>query len=128
MAPLPGTLLYGRTALGENLPVLVDSNGLLAGGGNPFDQDLNTTDDVQFDALTVTSVAATTVTSTGKTTAGSLGSAEVAFAGLPAAPAIGDLANINNSNTTTWGANAAGGGTDHVLVRWNGTNWTVVGK
>lgn len=35
--------------------------------------------------------------------------------------------NINNSNTATWGANAAGGGSNHVKVRYNGTNWTVVG-
>ncbi len=36
--------------------------------------------------------------------------------------------NITNSNTAVWGANAAGGGTDNVLVRYNGANWTVVGK
>lgn len=35
--------------------------------------------------------------------------------------------NITNSNTATWGATAAGGGANHVKVRYNGTNWTVVG-
>jgi hypothetical protein len=53
---------------------------------------------------------------------------EVTFANLPTSKAIGDIANVSDSNTATWGANAAGGGSNHVLVRWNGTNWTVVGK
>ncbi len=35
--------------------------------------------------------------------------------------------NIINSNTATWGATAAAGGSNHVLVRYNGTNWTVMG-
>ncbi len=56
--PKPGVLLYGRTVAGINVPVLVDATGLLAGGGNPFDQDLNTTDDVTFDAITATSLTA----------------------------------------------------------------------
>ncbi len=53
---------------------------------------------------------------------------ELTFATLPATPAVGMLANISNSNTAVWGATAAGGGTDKVLVRWNGSVWTVVGK
>jgi hypothetical protein len=40
----------------------------------------------------------------------------------------GDEFAISDSNTTTWGATAAGSGSGHVLVRWNGTNYTVVGK
>lgn len=36
--------------------------------------------------------------------------------------------SITDSNTATWGATAAGGGSNHVKVRYNGTNWTVVGK
>lgn len=36
--------------------------------------------------------------------------------------------NIIDSNTATWGATAAGGGSNHVKLRYNGTNWTVVGK
>lgn len=52
---------------------------------------------------------------------------EVTFAKVPAHPLIGQLVNISDSNTNTWGATVAGGGTDRVLARWNGTNWTVVG-
>lgn len=40
----------------------------------------------------------------------------------------GDEFNITDSNTAIWGATAAGSGTNHVLVRWNGSIWTVVGK
>lgn len=54
--------------------------------------------------------------------------AEVAFAALPAAPIVGMLANVSDSNTATWGATVAAGGTNHILARYNGTNWTVVGK
>lgn len=35
--------------------------------------------------------------------------------------------DIVDCNTTTWGATAAGGGSNHVSVRYNGTNWTVTG-
>jgi hypothetical protein len=41
---------------------------------------------------------------------------------------VGDEYDIANSNTATWGATAAGGGSNKVKVRYNGTNWTVVGK
>lgn len=40
----------------------------------------------------------------------------------------GDEFNISDSNTATWGATVAGSGSTHGLVRWNGTNWTLVGK
>lgn len=56
------------------------------------------------------------------------GGAEVAFAALPSSPVVGDTANISDSNTATWGANVAAGGSNHILARWNGSNWTVVGK
>lgn len=68
------------------------------------------------------------VDSAGSLTAHDLNVPEVAFAGLPGSPAIGTIANISDSNTVVWGANAAGSGSNHVQVRWNGTNWTVVGK
>jgi hypothetical protein len=53
----------------------------------------------------------------------------VAFASLPTCVGgfEGILANVNNSNTATWGATVAGGGTNHIQARCNGTNWTVVG-
>ena len=40
----------------------------------------------------------------------------------------GDEFSITDSTTATWGFTAAGSGSNHVLVRYNGTNWTVVGK
>lgn len=53
------------------------------------------------------------------------------FAGLPSgspAPLEGETYDISDSNTATWGATVAGGGSNHVSVRYNGTNWTVTGK
>lgn len=41
---------------------------------------------------------------------------------------VGMEYTITDSNTATWGATAAGGGSNNVVVRYNGTNWTVVGK
>jgi len=40
----------------------------------------------------------------------------------------GDEFDITDCNTATWGATAAGSGSNHVKVRFNGTNYTVVGK
>lgn len=41
----------------------------------------------------------------------------------------GDEFNITDSTTAVWGANVTvGGGANRVLVRWNGSNYTVVGK
>lgn len=41
----------------------------------------------------------------------------------------GDEFSISDSNTGTWGDNVTtGGGSNRVLVRWNGSNYTVVGK
>jgi hypothetical protein len=39
----------------------------------------------------------------------------------------GDEFNISDSSTATWGATVSGGGSNHALVRYNGSNWTVVG-
>lgn len=53
------------------------------------------------------------------------------FAGLPSGGNVleGDEFNISDSNTASWGTNVtAGGSTNRVLTRWNGSNWTVVGK
>jgi hypothetical protein len=42
--------------------------------------------------------------------------------------AEGLLVSISDSPTAAWGANVtAGGGANHVWIRWNGSNWTVVG-
>lgn len=43
-------------------------------------------------------------------------------------PSLGMTVVISDSNTATWGATIAGGGTDEVLAFYNGTNWTVAGK
>ena len=41
----------------------------------------------------------------------------------------GDCYNVSDSDASAWGANpTSGGGTIHAKVRWNGRNWTVVGK
>lgn len=40
----------------------------------------------------------------------------------------GDCYNVSDSNVSTWGANPIGGGSTHAKVRWNGSNWTVMGK
>ena len=39
----------------------------------------------------------------------------------------GGVAEVNNSNTATWGATIAGGGTNKVIAHCNGANWTVMG-
>jgi hypothetical protein len=41
----------------------------------------------------------------------------------------GDSYNVSDSNSATWGAPAAGGGSTRAKLRWGaaGTNWTVVG-
>lgn len=52
----PLTLIYGRTAGGVNVPVLVDDDGKIVttgGSPNPFDQDLNTDDNVSFNQVTL---------------------------------------------------------------------------
>lgn len=64
-----------------------------------------------------------------------LSAMSMTFAALPgqagvtiATPIEGMEYNITDCNTATWGATAAGGGSNHVSVRYNGTNWTVTGK
>jgi hypothetical protein len=49
------------------------------------------------------------------------------FSGLPT-PVEGMFATITDSTTAVWGATITGGGTNHVLGYYDGTNWTVVGK
>jgi hypothetical protein len=50
------------------------------------------------------------------------------FATLPSSPVAGMQRYITDCNTVVWGANAAGSGTNKVMVWYNGTNWTVMGK
>lgn len=56
-----------------------------------------------------------------------LQSVGVAFASLPASPAVGMVAYVTDSTTATWGATIAGGGSDKVLAWYNNSHWTVIG-
>lgn len=56
-----------------------------------------------------------------------LRSVAVTYANRPGTPLEGMLVAITDSNTATWGATIAGGGANHVLAYYNGTNWTVAG-
>ncbi len=55
-----------------------------------------------------------------------IGAPPFTFSTLPAA-SEGLLMNITDSTTATWGATVAGSGGNKAYVRWNGSNWTVVG-
>lgn len=67
-------------------------------------------------------------TGDGQLSAASVRGNVVAFASLPATPVEGMLVAVSDSNTAVWGATIAGGGANHVLASYNGTNWTVAGK
>jgi len=49
------------------------------------------------------------------------------FATLPVGVTPGTQAYITDCNTGVWGAVAAGGGTIHALLWFNGTAWHVLG-
>ena len=69
-----------------------------------------------------------TVSHTGDLSAASVRGNAVAFASVPATPVEGMLVAVTDSTTATWGATITGGGANHVLAYYNGTNWTVAGK
>jgi hypothetical protein len=52
----------------------------------------------------------------------------VTFANAIASPVEGTLQAFTDSTTATWGATITGGGSNHVLGYYNGTNWTVAAK
>lgn len=52
----------------------------------------------------------------------------VTFANAIASPVEGTLQAFTDSSTATWGATITGGGSNHVLGYFDGTNWTVAGK
>jgi len=54
--------------------------------------------------------------------------AAVVFASLPGTPVEGMMVPVTDSTTNTWGATITGGGSNHVLAYYDGTNWTVAGK
>lgn len=47
------------------------------------------------------------------------------FATLPSPPVEGMRVPVTDSSTAVWRATIAGGGANHVLAYYNGTNWTV---
>lgn len=51
----------------------------------------------------------------------------VAFADLPATPALGMIRVVNNATETGPGKVANGGGSAKVLVWYNGTAWRIIG-
>jgi hypothetical protein len=54
--------------------------------------------------------------------------AAVTVANLPATPVEGMMVAVTDSNVATWGTTIAGGGANHVLAYYDGTNWTVAAK
>jgi hypothetical protein len=52
----------------------------------------------------------------------------VTFANRPGTPVEGMIVSFTDSTTVVWGATITGGGANHVLGYYNGTNWTVIGK
>jgi hypothetical protein len=73
------------------------------------------------------SVTALSIDSSGNVLGKSFRGTAVAFASLPTA-VEGMLVAVTDSTTTTWGATITGGGANHVLAYYNGSNWTVAGK
>lgn len=51
----------------------------------------------------------------------------VAFASLPASPAFGMIAAVNDANHHSWGDSISGGSGDSVIVWYDGADWRVMG-
>lgn len=73
-------------------------------------------------------VGTTAANASGHLKAASIRGNAVAFASVPATPVEGMMCGVTDSSTATWGATITGGGANHVLAYYNGTNWTVAGK
>lgn len=65
---------------------------------------------------------------TGNLAARALRSNAVTFTNAIPSPVEGTMQAFTDSSTATWGATITGGGANHVLGYYNGTNWTVMGK
>ena len=52
----------------------------------------------------------------------------VTFVNVPNPPVEGMVVAVTDSTTSNWGETIQGGGTNHVLAYYNGTNWTVAAK
>jgi hypothetical protein len=64
----------------------------------------------------------------GRTNAKAYKATAVAFSSAVSSPADGTTQAFTDSTTATWGATITGGGSNHVLGYFNGTNWTVAAK
>ncbi len=111
---------------GTTLNMIGNYSAVLSGGYNTAMAFYNNAPNYYFSGLNSIRVLGTD--SAGKLISQtSISTGEVAFASRPGSPSVGTLCNFIDSNTNTWGGTINGGGTNHVLGRWNGTNWTVVG-
>lgn len=52
---------------------------------------------------------------------------ERVFADLPDDPHTGEIANVSDSTVSTVGQTVAGGSTNHVLAKFDGSVWKVIG-
>ena len=116
-AATTGDLIYasGRNVVG-NLADVATGRVLISGG-------VGVAPSWSVDAVL------STVTGTSATMSSYVKVTETTFALRPASPAVGMIVNFSDANTTTWGANVTtGGGSNHIQARYNGAQWTVVGK
>lgn len=79
-----------------------------------------------FSNVTVTGV--NTVTYSQSDPGSPTGSGGTAIVNVNTAAHEGDCYDVSDADTATWGGNPVGGGSTHAKVRWNGSNWTVMGK
>lgn len=52
----------------------------------------------------------------------------ITFAELPSSPTEGLICAITDSTVATWGSTVTGGGANHALIYYNGSEWTLIGK
>lgn len=83
---------------------------------------------ISRNAAGVVQVGTTGLNASGQLLAAVLRTGAVAFASVPGTAVEGMMVAITDSSTATWGATITGGGANHVLGYYNGTNWTVAAK
>jgi hypothetical protein len=69
-----------------------------------------------------------TIDTAGFLSAVAIGPHAVTFSNAISSPVEGATQAFTDSTTNTWGATITGGGSNHVLGYYDGTNWTVMGK
>lgn len=121
-------LVPGKTGVAGPLAIITDSNTTVAGanaagsGANVVMVWWNGSHYVVLSTLTAGAITPASVTTN------YLALTPLTFATLPGTPTAGTLAFISDGNSNTWGAAVTASGADPVLVQYNGTAWTVVGK